>query len=384
MKFSKEIKESKHLCDEIAKDISKHIFDFIFKEALEIVQTSFTAEKLNEQPQQMRSYPEPTEEDNELYPKYRKFWEYTIKERPLTEEQVLSRAVDVLTPKSSTQLILQQINRGNIFVDKNGVLKVKKSSARLTKAIKEIGGKWDSRKRAFKIDLRNNPNILQVQTVRLQQIRQNLKRLDDLMVLKQKQIEEKQGYVIPEEKIDAVISDLMEKSLVAIPEPTRAGQDGAEIKIGIKKEVNEETLRQFKEEYLDDTKYPIKDMESRAVERIRKCMLQLTMEEGLRQEEIAEALIKEFGMTERHALFLARQEAKLIKAKIARDRALKLGYTDYIWQTNIDGRERPLHRALNGQRCSFLSPPIIDEKGTRGNPGEAFSCRCLARIITDE
>ena len=347
MKFSKEIKESKHLCDEIAKDISKHIFDFVFKEALEIVASSFTGEKLN----------------------------------AINQENLEEKVKQILTPKSPTQLILQEINRGNIFVDKTGVLKIKKSSSRLTKAIKEIGGKWDGRKRAFKIDLKNNPNILQVQTVRLQQIRQNLKRLDDLMVLKQKQIEEKQWYVIPEEKVDAVISDLMEKSLVAIPEPLKEGE---EAKLGIVKKVNEKTLEQFKEEYLDDTRFPIKNMESRAVERIRKRMLQLTMEEGLRQEEIAEVLMKVFGESERHALFLARQEAKLIKAKIARDRALKLGYTDYIWQTNIDGRERPLHRELNGRRCSFLSPPIIDEIGTRGNCGDAFGCRCVARIIVDE
>ena len=333
MKFSKEIKESKQLCDEIAKDISKHIFDFVFKEALEIVESSFSGEKLNEM---------------------------------------------VLNPMI---LVLRNINSGNIYVDVHGNLSVKKGNAKLSKAIKMLGGKWDNKKKTYKIDLKKYPNIAEVQAIRADQVRQNLKRMDELLILKKRQIEEKEAWHIPDNKIDAVISDLMEKSLVAIPEPPKEGE---EAKLGIVKKVNEKTLEQFREEYLDDTRYPIKDMESRAVERIRKRMLKLTMEEGLRQEEIAEVLMKEFGESERHALFLARQEAKLIKAKIARDRALNLGYTDYIWQTNIDGRERTLHRELNGSRCSFLSPPIIDEIGTRGNPGEAFGCRCLARIITDE
>jgi len=333
MKYSREIKESKKLCDDIARDISRHIYDFIFKETLEIIKTSFGGEMLN-----------------------------------------------ALSNSSNIKLILREINSGNIYVDSRGNAKIKKSDARIVKALKSINAKWNPSTRGYKIDLRAYPDILQVQVVKTEQAIQNMKRLDGLLALKKRQIQEEEAWNIPEEKVDAVVSDLMEKSLVAIPEKKEDGKAD----LGIVKKVDESTLQQFKEEYLEDTLYPIKNMESRAVERLRKRLLKLTMEEGLRQEDIAEVLMKEFGESERHAMFLARQEAKLIKAKIAKDRALNLGYTDYIWQTHIDTRTRKLHRELNGRRCSFLSPPIIDEIGTRGNPGEAFGCRCIARIIVDE
>ena len=102
MKFSKEIKESKQLCDEVAKDISKHIFDFVFKELLEIVATSFTGEKLNA-----------VKDDFKDYPKFAKYIKY-LETKEKTERELEERVTKILTPGTPMQLILQEINKGNI------------------------------------------------------------------------------------------------------------------------------------------------------------------------------------------------------------------------------------------------------------------------------
>ena len=67
-----------------------------------------------------------------------------------------------------------------------------------------------------------------------------------------------------------------------------------------------------------------------------------------------------------------------------KDRAVNTGHTRYIWQTAGDQRVRDTHRVLNGKIFDFNNPPIIDELGNRGNPGEDYQCRCIARIILSE
>lgn len=328
-KYSKEIKESKQLVGEVAREISAVVYEFVFRGVMEIVQTSFGQEKQNA----------------------------------------------IVTSKEMGE-ILKQINSGNIVIDMHGGLKIRRANAKVTSIVKKLGGKYDRRLKSYKIDIKKYPNLIEVQAIKNEQIRQNLKRIDSYLAAKQAELKEEPKVVLPSAKVESLLADLYAKTLVAIPERGES--------LGIVKKVDEGVIKQYKEEYLKDTLYPIKDMESRAVERMRKRILPLVMEEGYRQEDIAEVLVKEFGETERHAMFLARQEAMLIKSKMVKDRALDLGYTEYVWQTVMDKRARDKHKEHNGKTFSFLSPPEIDDIGTRGNPGEAFNCRCKARVITSK
>ena len=53
------------------------------------------------------------------------------------------------------------------------------------------------------------------------------------------------------------------------------------------------------------------------------------------------------------------------------------GFTHFKWVTNLDGRERKLHKELNGKIFAFNDPPIIYERtGQKGLPGETYNCRC--------
>lgn len=106
---------------------------------------------------------------------------------------------------------------------------------------------------------------------------------------------------------------------------------------------------------------------------------------GYRADALKEFFIKRKGISERKAAFLARQETKLLVAEYRKNRFKQAGVSRYRWSTVLDGRERELHRELNGQIFSWDEPPIIDANtGERGNPSEAYNCRCQAIPVIDD
>ena len=318
IKVSPIVKDNKKLIKMISDEIATHVFDFIFKDALEIVSTSYQDEF----------------------------------ENALKSENIA--------------LILKEIKKGNISIDKSGNVKIKQKSVRISKALKELGSTWNIKKKIFKIDTKKYPDINQAQAVKNDQVKKNLERLDEYLITKEQDIQTKPMFVLPDEKVDVLIKDVIENVKIAIPE---RGQSFAIIK-----RVDSEVIKQFKDEYLKTTSLPINNMKQRAIERLRKKLLPLVMEEGYTQADLSQVIQSEFGMTKRRADFLARQETKLIKSKIIKDRAVNTGHTRYIWQTAGDQRVRDTHRALNGKIFDFNNPPIIDELGNRGNPGEDYNC----------
>ncbi len=328
IKVSPIVKDNKKLIKMISDEITAHIFDFIFKDALKIVSTSYQDELKN------------------------------------------------ASKSSNIALILKEIKRGNVYIDKSGNVKIKQKSVKISKALKELGSTWNIKKKIFKIDTKKYPDIIQAQIVKNDQVKRNLERLDDYLVTKEQDIQTKPMFVLPDEKVDILIKDVIENVKIAIPE---RGQSFAIIK-----QVDSEVIKQFKDEYLKTTALPINNMKQRAIDRLRKKLLPLVMEEGYTQDDLSQVIQNEFGMTKRHAEFVARQETKLIKSKIIKDRAINTGHTRYIWQTAGDQRVRDTHRILNGKVFDFNNPPIIDELGNRGNPGEDYQCRCVARIILSE
>ena len=318
IKVSPIVKDNKKLIKMISDEIATHVFDFIFKDALKIVSTSYQDEFEN------------------------------------------------ASKSSNIALILKEIKKGNISIDKSGNVKIKQKSVKISKALKELGSTWNIKKKIFKIDTKKYPDIIQAQAVKNDQVKRNLERLDEYLITKEQDIQTKPMFVLPDEKVDILIKDVIENVKIAIPE---RGQSFAIIK-----RVDSEVIKQFKDEYLKTTALPINNMEQRAIERLRKKLLTLVMEEGYTQDDLSQVIQDEFGMTKRHADFLARQETKLIKSKIIKDRAINTGHTRYIWQTAGDQRVRDTHRVLNGKIFDFNNPPIIDELGNRGNPGEDYNC----------
>lgn len=107
---------------------------------------------------------------------------------------------------------------------------------------------------------------------------------------------------------------------------------------------------------------------------------------GKSVKSITEYIQKEFGITQRHAKFLARNESAIATTSYLAAKYEKEGFTHFKWHTIVDGRERELHKKLNNTIWRFDNPPIIDERtGARGLPSQTYNCRCsFSPIITKE
>lgn len=112
--------------------------------------------------------------------------------------------------------------------------------------------------------------------------------------------------------------------------------------------------------------------------KLRRVVMEQTFE-GRRAESIAKLIQREFGVAQRKAEFLARQETGLLMAEFHRQRYKSVGFNRYVWRGVMDARERADHKALEGQILSWDAPPVTDLRtGARNHPSQDFGCRCIA------
>ena len=98
---------------------------------------------------------------------------------------------------------------------------------------------------------------------------------------------------------------------------------------------------------------------------------------GKSTKDIAEYIQNQFGISQKHAKFLARNESAIATSSYLAAKYKEEGFSSFKWHTIMDGRERELHKELNGKVFRFDNPPIIDERtGQKGIPGQTYNCRC--------
>jgi hypothetical protein len=106
-------------------------------------------------------------------------------------------------------------------------------------------------------------------------------------------------------------------------------------------------------------------------------------------KSIRNMIIHDFGITSRHADFIARDQSHKMTSTLNQLRYENLSIELYYWRNAKDNRVRgnpsglypnakPNHWILEGQICSFKNPP------NGQNPGMAFGCRCYAEAIIPE
>jgi len=132
-------------------------------------------------------------------------------------------------------------------------------------------------------------------------------------------------------------------------------------------------------EYSENLALGVKNWQDEAILRLRE-KTEANALLGYRADRLAGIVVNEFDVTKKKARFLARQETSLFVSKYRELRYTNAGIKEYIWSTSKDGhRVRADHRALDGQKFTWDSPPVVDQAtGKRGHPGQDFNCRCLA------
>ena len=111
---------------------------------------------------------------------------------------------------------------------------------------------------------------------------------------------------------------------------------------------------------------------------------------GLRPAVIARQLQDQFGVTERRAKMIARDQVNKINSNLASMRIKDVGYKYFKWETSNDERVRDRHEDVSKRVTAygkgvyrFDNPPIVDQNLPQ-LPGEPIQCRCVMIPISEE
>lgn len=99
---------------------------------------------------------------------------------------------------------------------------------------------------------------------------------------------------------------------------------------------------------------------------------------GESMKDIRGQLVKQIGMTENRAQFIAVDQSGSVIGQMTAKRHKSIGVEKFKWSTSGDERVRPSHRSLSNNVYSYDDPP------SEGLPGTPFRCRCVAIPVFDE
>ena len=138
--------------------------------------------------------------------------------------------------------------------------------------------------------------------------------------------------------------------------------------------------KRLAENYTENLEFYIKKWQPEEIVKMREVVGQMAID-GESRITIANYIEKQFKVSQRKAKFLARNESSIATTEYLSAKYQEEGFEEFEWVTNLDGRERKLHKELNGKIFRFDDPPIIyidEKKGIvqRGLPGETYNCRC--------
>ncbi len=111
---------------------------------------------------------------------------------------------------------------------------------------------------------------------------------------------------------------------------------------------------------------------------------------GGRPSAIAKLLQEQFGVTERRAKLIARDQSNKINSNLSQMRQTAAGFEYFRWETSHDERVRDRHEDVAKRVTAYGrgifrydNPPIVDQNVPQ-KPGEPIQCRCIAIPISQE
>lgn len=102
--------------------------------------------------------------------------------------------------------------------------------------------------------------------------------------------------------------------------------------------------------------------------------------EGRTTTQMVKDIQRAYHISKKRAMLIARDQTAKLNGQIQQAQQQDAGIQEYIWCSTGDERVRSSHRALNGKKFSWNSPPYT-EKGRYCHPGEDYQCRCIGRPV---
>lgn len=243
-------------------------------------------------------------------------------------------------------------------------------NATLTRALRRIGAEWDSAQGSYRIPQSAIPDALKVEistsearfTRTIDRISENLAR------------------VVPKDlaaKVD--LAPFFDRALF------RAGKDVKDSLAGItvQPELSREARLRIAREYSETLQLPIEDFIDKETRALRARIIERSGA-GLRYEGLVKEIEQSYGVSQRKAKFLARQETSLLMTKFKQVRYQEAGSDEYIWTCVAGSAAHPVrhyHQLNNGKKFSWSIGAVVNARGDMKNPGQDYNCRCTARPI---
>ena len=112
------------------------------------------------------------------------------------------------------------------------------------------------------------------------------------------------------------------------------------------------------------------------------------MRSGLRPSAIVKQLSEQFGISQRRAALIARDQTSKANGELSKQRQEDTGFKFFKWKTSDDVRVRDTHEKLENQDIGFgkgvykWDNPPKNDKGVQIIPGSEINCRCVAIPVT--
>lgn len=123
----------------------------------------------------------------------------------------------------------------------------------------------------------------------------------------------------------------------------------------------------------------IKGLSDETVKRIANTVTTAVLT-GTPARVLRKTIAADFGISDRRAKVIARDQIAKYNSDLNRFRDLQAGINKYRWRTSQDERVRPLHRSLDGKIYAY-GEPTGAENGLP--PGQPVLCRCIAQAIVE-
>lgn len=245
-------------------------------------------------------------------------------------------------------------------------------NALVSRALIKLGAKFDSRSKAFNIEIAQLPQETQ-QAIGVANSIFKQTHAQILLKLCNINLDEALQVFSVDVDYETTLTDLDEDLYQTLKDD-----------VSIIPELTPEMKKNISEEYSQNLSKYIKDFSEDMILKLRSQVEQNALN-GYRAKDLVKIIEKQYNVSRNKAKFLARQETSLLISKFREERYKDAGIKRYRWSTSKDARVRPDHKRLQGKIFDWENPPIIDDNtGRRGHPGEDFGCRCVAIPIVEE
>ena len=148
-------------------------------------------------------------------------------------------------------------------------------------------------------------------------------------------------------------------------------------------------FQDFVDVVIQDNTQLIKSIPSQYLERVQSIVYGNTRA-GLRPSVITKQLQEQFGVTQRRAKMIARDQTTKINGQISEKRQASAGFEYFQWIDSDDSRVRHRHDELANRVTAYGKGiyrwdnlPLSDD-GKPISPGSDFQCRCIARPVSNQ